>query len=62
MTPGDNRVLECAVAAASGFVVTGGNNLLRLGASQGIGFLLATGPRRRRHGLRPGSDVVTMTT
>lgn len=28
--PDDNRVLECAVAAGSAFIVTGDNDLLRL--------------------------------
>ena len=30
--PDDNRVLECAVAAGSRFIVTGDNDLLRLGS------------------------------
>ncbi|MFZ3236259.1 MAG: PIN domain-containing protein [Stellaceae bacterium] len=34
--PDDNRVLECAVAAGSRFIVTGDGDLLRLGAYAGI--------------------------
>jgi putative PIN family toxin of toxin-antitoxin system len=34
--PDDNRVLECAVAANSRYVVTGDNHLLRLGSFAGI--------------------------
>ena len=30
--PDDNRVLECAVAAGLRFIVTGDNDLLRLGS------------------------------
>jgi putative PIN family toxin of toxin-antitoxin system len=32
----DNRILECAVAAGSEFVVTGDDHLLRLGTFRGI--------------------------
>ena len=34
--PSDNRVLECAVAAGSRFIVTGDNDLLSLGTYEGI--------------------------
>ncbi len=34
--PDDNRILECPVAAASGYIVTGDNDLLRLGCYGGI--------------------------
>jgi putative PIN family toxin of toxin-antitoxin system len=34
--PDDNRILECAVASGSDVIVTGDNDLLRLGAYQGI--------------------------
>ena len=37
--PDDNRVLECAVAAGSRFIVTGDGDLLRLGAYAGIRIL-----------------------
>ena len=34
--PADNRVLECAVAAGSQFIITGDNDLLRLGQFRNI--------------------------
>ena len=34
--PDDNKVLECAVAAGSEMVITGDDDLLRLGSFQGI--------------------------
>jgi uncharacterized protein len=34
--PDDNRVLECAVAAGSRFVVSGNNDLLSLGQFRGL--------------------------
>ena len=37
--PDDNRVLECAVAAGSQFIVTGDSDLLRLGSYRGIQIL-----------------------
>ncbi len=37
--PDDNRVLECAVQAGSGYIVTGDNDLLRLGSYGGISIL-----------------------
>ena len=37
--PDDDRVLECAVAAASDFIVTGDNDLLRLGQFRNIRIL-----------------------
>ena len=37
--PDDNRVLECAVAAGSRFIVTEDGDLLRLGAYTGIRIL-----------------------
>ena len=37
--PDDNRVLECAVAAGSRFIVTGDSGLLRLGSYRGIQIL-----------------------
>ncbi len=37
--PDDNRILECAVAARSNFIVSGDNHLLRLGAFRGIRIL-----------------------
>jgi predicted nucleic acid-binding protein len=38
----DNRVLECAVEAASAFIVPGDGDLLRLGGYAGIRILRAT--------------------
>ena len=37
--PDDNRVIECAVAAGSRFIVTGDGDLLRLGSYGGIQIL-----------------------
>lgn len=37
--PDDNRVMECAVAAGSKYIVTGDNDLLRLGNYSGIAIL-----------------------
>ena len=37
--PDDNRILECAVAAQSEFVVAGDKRLLRLGSFRGIRIL-----------------------
>ena len=37
--PNDNRVLECAVAAGSRYIVTGDSALLRLGKYEGIEIL-----------------------
>jgi putative PIN family toxin of toxin-antitoxin system len=37
--PDDNRILECAVASGSGYIVTGDNDLLRLGTYDGIEIL-----------------------
>lgn len=34
--PDDNKIIECAVAAGSRYIVTGDNDLLRLGQYQGI--------------------------
>ena len=34
--PDDNRILECAVAARSAYIVTGDNDPLRLGSYDGI--------------------------
>ena len=34
--PDDDRILECAVAARSQFIVSGDNHLLRLGSHDGI--------------------------
>jgi predicted nucleic acid-binding protein len=34
--PDDNRVLECAVAAGSRYIVTGDRALLRLGRFEGV--------------------------
>jgi predicted nucleic acid-binding protein len=34
--PDDNRILECAVAAGSHFIVTGDKHLLRFGQYDGI--------------------------
>ncbi|HUI44252.1 MAG TPA: putative toxin-antitoxin system toxin component, PIN family [Terriglobia bacterium] len=34
--PPDNRILECAVSAGSDYIVTGDNDLLRLGQYAGI--------------------------
>jgi putative PIN family toxin of toxin-antitoxin system len=39
--PDDNRVLECAVAAKAGFIVTGDNALLRLNPFRNIQILTA---------------------
>jgi putative PIN family toxin of toxin-antitoxin system len=43
--PDDNRVLECAVAAGSSYIVTGEAALLRIAAFEGIRIM-----RRRLHG------------
>jgi putative PIN family toxin of toxin-antitoxin system len=40
--PDDNRVVECAVAAGSRFIVTGDRDLLRLGSYGGIQILKVT--------------------
>ena len=37
--PDDNRILECALVAQAGFIVTGDNRLLRLGSYRGIRIL-----------------------
>jgi putative PIN family toxin of toxin-antitoxin system len=37
--PDDNRVLECAIAAGSRFIITGDGDLLRLGSYAGIRIL-----------------------
>jgi putative PIN family toxin of toxin-antitoxin system len=37
--PDDNRVLECAVKSGSSFIVSGDNDLLRLGSYGGISIL-----------------------
>jgi putative PIN family toxin of toxin-antitoxin system len=37
--PTDDRILECAVTAQAGFIVSGDNHLLRLGSYQGIRIL-----------------------
>jgi putative PIN family toxin of toxin-antitoxin system len=37
--PADNRILECAVAAGSDYIVSGDNDLLRLGQYDSIGIL-----------------------
>jgi putative PIN family toxin of toxin-antitoxin system len=37
--PSDNRILECAVSAGSGYIVTGDKHLLRLGVYSGIRIL-----------------------
>jgi hypothetical protein len=39
--PDDNRVLECAVTAEAGFIVTGDNALLRLNPFRNIQILTA---------------------
>ncbi len=39
--PDDNRILECAVASASAYIVTGDHHLLRLGSYDGIAILRA---------------------
>ena len=39
--PDDNRVLECAVAAKAGFIVTGDNALLRLNPFRNIQIVTA---------------------
>ena len=36
LDPDDNRIIECAVEAASDFIVTADNHLLRLGTYEGI--------------------------
>lgn len=53
--PDDDRVLECAVAAASDYIVTGDNHLLRLGHYKGIRIVrvtdfleIASGEKRSR--------------
>jgi predicted nucleic acid-binding protein len=37
--PPDNRVLECAVEAGSRFIISGDDDLLRLGTYEGIRIL-----------------------
>ncbi len=37
--PGDNQVVECAVAGGASFIVTGDTHLLNLGNYQGIAIL-----------------------
>jgi putative PIN family toxin of toxin-antitoxin system len=37
--PADNRILECAVSAGSDYIVSGDNDLLRLGQYDSIGIL-----------------------
>ncbi len=37
--PDDNRILECAVAAQSAFIISGDNHLPRLGTYNGIRIL-----------------------
>jgi putative PIN family toxin of toxin-antitoxin system len=37
--PDDNRILECAIAAQAGFIVSGDNHLLQLGRFRGISIL-----------------------
>jgi putative PIN family toxin of toxin-antitoxin system len=37
--PDDNRILECAVAAGSDYIVSGDNDLLRLGSYDSIRIL-----------------------
>ena len=37
--PDDNRILECAVAAQAGFIVTGDSHLLRIGHFRNIRIL-----------------------
>lgn len=39
--PDDDRILECAVAAQAGFIVSGDRHLLRLGRYRGIHILKA---------------------
>jgi predicted nucleic acid-binding protein len=34
--PSDNRILECAAAAKSDYIITGDDHLLRLGGFEGI--------------------------
>jgi putative PIN family toxin of toxin-antitoxin system len=45
--PDDDRILECAVAAGSHFVVTEDKDLLRLGAYEGIAIVRAAEFLRR---------------
>jgi predicted nucleic acid-binding protein len=37
--PDDNRVLECALAGAADFIVSGDKHLLRLGSHAGIAII-----------------------
>lgn len=37
--PDDNRILECAIAAQAGFIVSGDNHLLRLGRYRSVRIL-----------------------
>ncbi len=41
--PADNRILECAVAAGSDYIVTGDKHLLRLGSYDSIKILTVSG-------------------
>lgn len=40
--PSDNRILECAVTAGSNYIVTGDNDLLRLGEYDAIEIITAS--------------------
>jgi putative PIN family toxin of toxin-antitoxin system len=53
--PDDNRILECAVAAGSDYIVSGDNHLLKLGHYKGIQIIrvadfleIAQGESRKR--------------
>jgi putative PIN family toxin of toxin-antitoxin system len=54
--PDDNRVLECAVAARAGFIVTGDRALLRLNPFRGIQILTAAQLLDRKAWAIPGEE------
>jgi putative PIN family toxin of toxin-antitoxin system len=54
--PDDDRVLECAVAAKAGFIVTGDNALLRLNPFRNIQILTAAQLLDREPWLAPARE------
>jgi putative PIN family toxin of toxin-antitoxin system len=55
--PDDNGVLECAVAAKAGYIVTGDHALLRLTPFRGIQVITAAQLLDRKPWVIPGEDV-----
>jgi putative PIN family toxin of toxin-antitoxin system len=54
--PDDNRVLECAVAAQAGYIVTGDHALLRLNPFRNIQILTAAQLLDRKPWLTPAQE------